>query len=114
MKMPCEVIIWHILPSIRREMVNQLLDQEDISQTQAAKLMNLTPAAVSQYQNSKRGREEIKDPEVKEKIAQAAKKIAKSGGEDVGKEICEICSLIRKKGIMDHLFEDESTTGCPA
>ncbi|MBA3044390.1 helix-turn-helix domain-containing protein, partial [archaeon] len=48
MKMPCEVIIWYILPGIRREITKSLL-KNGLSQREVAKKLGITDAAVSQY-----------------------------------------------------------------
>ncbi|MDG6221102.1 MAG: hypothetical protein QCI38_06595 [Candidatus Thermoplasmatota archaeon] len=112
MKMPCEIVIWHILPAIRRELVNQLLEEGNITQSQAAKLMDLTPAAISQYRSSKRAKESIDDEEAMAQIQAAAKRLVSDPEADVSKEICNLCILIRKRGVMSHLFEKGAAITC--
>lgn len=54
MKLPQEIIHWEIVPAIRNQLVKELkllkLNQENI-----AKILDITPAAVSQYTKGKRG-----------------------------------------------------------
>ena len=51
--MPQEVEVRYILPTIRKEFALEL-HKRKISQKEIAKLLDLTPAAVSQYLNNKR------------------------------------------------------------
>ena len=48
-KIPCEYIVWNVLPSIRKEFAKSLMKNYGLNQKQIAKIINLTPAAVSQY-----------------------------------------------------------------
>ena len=112
MKMPCEVVIWHILPAIRRELVLEMVREGEINQSAAARLLGLTPAAVSQYIGGKRGGEKIEDEDVKRALEEAAKRIVMGG--DVADEVCSICVMMREKGIPRHLFEEGGRTKCPS
>ena len=114
MKMPCEVVIWYILPMIRRELVLELVRQEDITQSDAARILGLTPAAISQYVKGRRGAGKVDDLEVREAIEKAARRIALDKDADVSDEICSICILMREKGIPANLFEKCSRAECPA
>jgi predicted transcriptional regulator len=53
---PQEVEVYYLLPAVRRELALALKD-EGSDQKAIADLLHLTPAAVSQYINGKRGRE---------------------------------------------------------
>ena len=53
-KQPSEIIVDHILPPIRAQLAKELVDC-DISQQRIARILGLTPAAVSQYMSKKRG-----------------------------------------------------------
>jgi len=50
---PQEIEVWYILPAIRRELALKLKDK-NISQKRIAEIMDITPAAVSQYIHNKR------------------------------------------------------------
>ena len=55
MKHPQEIEVWYIMPAIRKELCNILLDKHNLNQKEIAKLLNITAAAVSQYKTEKRG-----------------------------------------------------------
>ena len=49
MKIPCELIVWYVLPMIRREMADELVTVHNMSQAEVARKFDVTDAAVSQY-----------------------------------------------------------------
>ena len=55
MKMPCELIVTHILPTARGALARDLVTSHGMTQTQVAKLFGVTSAAVSQYLKGMRG-----------------------------------------------------------
>ncbi|RME52329.1 helix-turn-helix domain-containing protein [Candidatus Woesearchaeota archaeon] len=55
--MPQEVDVWLLLPAIRKNVAKALLDHYGCSQKEAARLLGLTEAAISQYLKGKRGGE---------------------------------------------------------
>ena len=55
MKIPCELIVWYVLPAIRRELARELVDKHGMIQAEVARKFGVTDAAVSQYLKSKRG-----------------------------------------------------------
>ncbi len=52
---PQEIEVWYLLPAIRREIAMKL-KSESYSQKDIAKIMDITPAAVSQYIHNKRAK----------------------------------------------------------
>ena len=48
---PQEVIVWYILPAIRRVLTNKLINDYQMPQTKIAKRFNLTEPAISQYKD---------------------------------------------------------------
>ncbi len=52
-KHPQEIEVWYILPAIRRELAGIL--KKKFSQREVAQILGITPSAVSQYVNKKRG-----------------------------------------------------------
>lgn len=114
MKMPCEIIIWYILPAIRKEIINELVKDDAISQNRAARMLGITPAAASQYKSAKRGKWPIDDETILNEIANAAKRIARDDDQpQVSDEICKICMKIRKRGLMNEFFQDNKEFNCP-
>ena len=97
MRISCQTTQWYLLPAIRAELVNEL---KRLGKTQAeiARIMSVTPAAVSQYVKGKRGKVTQFDDKVKKMITSSAKRIAASeiSEEDLFREICELGIKARK------------------
>ena len=96
MTMPCESAIWNILPAIRRELARKLVFDFGINQRQAAQLIGMTDAAVSQYLSGKRGKYLIANPEILDDIALIAQKIL-GGRELTNHDLCQVCKKIRRE-----------------
>lgn len=102
MKVPCENVVWYVLPAIRSELAKELA--KVISQKEISEILGITQAAVSQYVSNKRGsRIELPD-DARVAIADLADDIARVGTGDPTLAICEICKKIR---------EDEHCEICP-
>jgi len=52
---PCEIVSWNVLPAVRREMTNYLINEKNVSRKTVAKKLGLTESAVCQYVKNKRG-----------------------------------------------------------
>ena len=52
---PCEIISWHVLPAVRREIATYLINEKKMSRKIVAGKLRLTEAAVCQYLKHKRG-----------------------------------------------------------
>ena len=59
--MHCDTMVRNLLPPMRAEMVFRLVQREGLSQSDAAKRLGVTRAAVSQYMSRKRGVSEVRD-----------------------------------------------------
>jgi predicted transcriptional regulator len=57
--MHCDSMVRTLLPPMRAEMVSRLVQQRGISQSDAAKKLGVTRAAVCQYMSKKRGAGEV-------------------------------------------------------
>lgn len=97
-KTPCEIIVWDVLPCIRRELAKNM-EELGLNETKIADKIGVTVAAVSQYLSNKRGIATSFDGDIQKEIKKSAKKII--DGEDAVKEICRICSLIKVKDGID-------------
>ena len=75
-KCPCELIVWYILPVIRKEFARMMVEEGNLSQKQAAEKLGLTEPAISQYLNSKRGSEMDFNPEITREIRKIAKELS--------------------------------------
>ncbi|MDD1717134.1 MAG: transcriptional regulator [Methanoregulaceae archaeon] len=95
MKVPCQEIVWDILPAIRAAIVRELVNQ-GASQLEAASLLGLAPSAISQYLSGKRGyRIEFED-KVKESIHELARDLKEGKVENLIDRICIICKQLRE------------------
>jgi len=97
MRVPCQITQWYLLPAISAELVKEM-KRLGVKQAEIARMMGVTPAAVSQYIKGKRGKVIQFDAGVKKLITASAKKIASTGitGEDLSREICELCIQARR------------------
>lgn len=94
MKVPCQEIVWDVLPAIRAAVVRELVDQ-GVSQIDASRLLDLAPSAVSQYLSGKRGyRIEFED-EVRTSIHELAGDLKEGNAGDLTGRICTICRQLR-------------------
>jgi len=97
---PCEYMRWQGLPIIRKELVKSMIRIYGLNQKEAANIMGLTPAAISQYLSKKRGRISIVNEDIISEINISAEKIIRHGSTIVTNEICRICSILRKNGML--------------
>ena len=109
MKHPQEIEVWYIMPAIRKELCNILLDKHNFNQKEIAKLLNITEAAVSQYKKEKRG-QHVKLPEsVLSELNISARKIVNDES-TVFRETQNILNHIRNTSTLCdiHKIIDES------
>ncbi|HEY3420568.1 MAG TPA: helix-turn-helix domain-containing protein [Methanomassiliicoccales archaeon] len=108
MKIPCELIVWYVLPSIRRELARELVEKHHLSQAEVARRFGVTDAAISQYLKAKRGTsKEIENSgkyeEFKHEVEVAAVRIM--NGSDMVTETCRICEMVKKSGMLIKVYE---------
>jgi len=108
MKIPCELIVWYVLPSIRRELARELVEKHHLSQAEVARRFGVTDAAISQYLKAKRGTsKEIENSgkyeEFKKEVEVAAVRIV--NGSDIVTETCRICEMVKKSGMLVKVYE---------
>lgn len=116
MKTPCEVVVWYVLPTIRRELAKELVDTYGMKQSQVAKMFGVTDAAISQYLKNKRGGstiiEESKNYALFTKEIKTSAKLMSEGTTDISQEMCRICTSIKDIGLLAEIYTD--CTGAPA
>ena len=105
-KPPCMVIVRYVLPAIRAKLAKELVERYGFRSKEAAEMLGLTQAAVSQYMNSKRGQQGIKLIESSRNaeavITELLDKIV-NGEFDFNKEVeylCRICEILRKDEVV--------------
>lgn len=97
----------YIIPAIRKKFI-EILEKRDLNDSEIAKKLRITKAAVSQYKHGKRGRSINFPKEIEKEIKKFAKDIEKSESADAviikiinklkqSRYICMICKECRAK-----------------
>ncbi|NYT00165.1 MAG: helix-turn-helix domain-containing protein [Methanocellales archaeon] len=114
MKLPCELVVWYVLPIIRSELAKELV-KLGLSQKEVSKRLGITQAAVSQYLNDKRGRDIKFKVDVKEEIKEIAKDTAIDNAfSNLTLRICEVCTRVKTDKTLCELHKEHYTVpeGC--
>ena len=114
MKMPCELVVTHVLPTARGAIARELVEKHGMTQTQVAKLFGVTSAAVSQYIKGMRGGNNLIDKSAYKRdfdlmISRTAAAIA--SGMDVTEALCGICTFVKTCGLLRALCVYEGYEG---
>lgn len=116
MKIPCELIVWYVLPTIRRELAKELVQNHDLTQAEVARRFGVTDAAISQYLKSKRGTSKEMENSGKyhqflDEIEEAAIRIL--NGSEIVTETCHICQMVKESGMLVKIYETQGEMGVP-
>ena len=79
--MPQEIEVWYILPAIRKEIAKIMINDFNLSQRKAAKILGVTEAAISQYLHKKRAKNVDFDKNAMSLIKESTNKIVKNNKE---------------------------------
>ncbi len=101
MKTPCEIIVWNIVPIIRKEFAKNLINHHGLNQRSAAIKLDITESAISRYISGKRGVLEITDPDILNEIITSTQRIYNGKKTTVNEETCRICRLLKEKEYID-------------
>ena len=94
---PCEKAVWYYLPQIRADLAIELV-KTGMTQSQAAKKLGVTPAAISQYIHKKRGIQSLKSRSYRKEIDAAVQKICEEASSaDLHRIVCNCCHLLQKE-----------------
>ena len=94
MEVPCQKVVWNILPAIRAAIAVELV-KYGVSQADAARMLEIAPSAVSQYISGKRGYRIEFENEVKCSIERLAQDLKEDKNINLIQRICEICRQLR-------------------
>jgi hypothetical protein len=116
MKTPCEIVTTKILPTVRAEIVKNLVVSYGMKQLEVAAKMGITQAAVSKYVSSSRG----SDDELLRMFPQIADFAPKTAGRVVSNPsakadipLCRICRRIQATDAFDRYLQSFSRpTAC--
>jgi predicted transcriptional regulator len=108
--LPQEIEVRYIIPAIRGRLAHVLVEEKGVSQKQAAKLLGLTEAAISQYINGKRGNEVIFSEGVVDEIRRSADSILadKANRGKMVAELYRISHLTNVKQILCDMHRKQS------
>ena len=101
MKTPCEIIVWNVVPVIKKEFAKNLVENHGLTQREVADKLGTTEAAISRYVLGKRGVLEITDNEILKEINESVKRIVKENGSPVIEETCRICRLLKSREFVE-------------
>lgn len=91
----CDIMVRKYLPAMRAEMVARLVQRDGVTQSDAAKLLGVSRAAVSQYMSRKRGDSGVEiSTELDILIDRWACSVSRS---DQGITLCDICRCTLKR-----------------
>jgi predicted transcriptional regulator len=106
MKVPCEIVVWYVLPVARREIAKILVSEFKLNQREAAKKLGITEAAVSQYFSAKRGGNIHLSQKSISEIKKSAGRIAEAENTSiVAGELCMICDVMKKTPEFRKFYE---------
>ena len=97
---PCEYIVRHGLPVLRKEIVKSMINDFDFSQKEAAKKIGVTSAAASQYLSGKRAKIDITDEGIRKEINRSAERIVQQGDGTIISETCRFCKIFSSKKLF--------------
>lgn len=114
MKMPCELVVTHVLPTARGAIAKELVTNHGMTQTQVARIFGVTSAAVSQYIKGMRGGNDLIDhsawkDDFYSMIADKADEVA--SGADITETLCSVCAYVKSSGLLKALYVYEGYTG---
>jgi len=93
--MHCDTMVRNVLPPMRAEMVFRLVQREGLSQSDAAKRLGVTRAAVSQYMSRKRGVSEVQITNDLDSMIDRWALAVLTGESDLN--LCDVCQCALKK-----------------
>lgn len=93
--MHCDTMVRNLLPPMRAEMVLRLVQRQGLSQSDAAKRLGVTRAAVSQYMSRKRGAGEVVLSTELDLIIDRWALAVVTGDSDIN--LCDVCQCALKK-----------------
>jgi len=102
MKVPCEIIVWEVLPIIRKEFAKSLIKNHGLTQRKTAEILGLTEASVSRYISGKRGEIKKLNKEMIEEIQKSTTRICNGDSLVLIEEICRICNIFKSKRLVDN------------
>ena len=109
MSMPCEVAVKCVLPVIRAMLAKELMAKNRMKQTEVAEILSVSQPAISLYSRKVRGTAISleNDEDIGKLVRNVAAALAenKFSRQDMILMYCEICKMIRAKGLLCELHK---------
>jgi predicted transcriptional regulator len=106
---PCEVAVKTVSPALRALIAQNLLEKHDFKETEVADVLGISQSAVSKYNKKVRGTTIPINgiPEIQTITEQMVTHLLASPVQqmEVMKLFCQACSIIRSKGLMCELCQ---------
>ncbi|MBO4358111.1 MAG: helix-turn-helix domain-containing protein [Candidatus Methanomethylophilaceae archaeon] len=114
MKMPCELIVTHVLPTAKGALAKELVTRHGMTQVEIAKKFGVTSAAVSQYLKGIRGGNSLIDKsayrdDFYQMISRTADQMYQ--GMNINDALCQICEYVKNCGMLKALYVFEGFSG---
>ena len=93
--MHCDSMVRTLLPPMRAEMVSRLVQKKGLSQSDAAKKLGVTRAAVCQYLSRKRGAGEVQISSELDLMIDRWALAVVTGQSDIN--LCDVCQCALKR-----------------
>lgn len=93
--MHCDTMVRNLLPPMRAEMISRLVQKQGLSQSDAARRVGITRAAVSQYMSKKRGVSEVQISSELDSLIDRWALAVVTGESDIN--LCDVCQCALKK-----------------
>jgi hypothetical protein len=106
MKPHCIFVVKYVLPALRARVARELIER-GYRVKDAAEMLGLTQAAVSQYISSKRGKKGMdiidKSVDAKNVVSELVDKIIKGEAtiEDEVDYLCKVCVILREESLIE-------------
>ncbi|MBO7205776.1 MAG: transcriptional regulator [Candidatus Methanomethylophilaceae archaeon] len=112
-KMPCELVVFELLPTARGSIAKILVDDYGYTQSKVAELFGVTNVAISQYVKGLRGGNKYIDEsshkdEFYEKIEEIARRLDKEGS-DLSVELCDLCAFFKDSGMINEIYLNQGS-----
>lgn len=112
MKLPCELVVFELLPTARGELAKELVKVHGITQAKVATLFGVTSAAISQYIKGLRGGNPFIDnskfhDDFYKQISTSAENMMK--GSDLITELCLLCKFVKQIGMLDEIYANQGS-----
>ena len=109
-KTTCEIMVQRVLPAIRAEIARVIISERGRTQQEAAEVLGLSRAAVSQYLSEKRGAEVDFSEDAQEEIRKFTLQLLMglSPAEQVA-GMCNICKYVQMSGWLNKNEPDAVT-----